>query len=433
MADGWIYRYDFKNGDCYVGKEGSFDPFIRAAEHLQDALAVAYPEQYTGFKALFRSPEAQYVTINRYSEAKVQKFGWQLALQGRNNDKGVKFTHQEIEDLRKRSTGRGVSSVYLTAEGDGNDRKYTLEKSKEGLETRSTTKFKDDFITKYIYKYEGEDGNSIGHYEHLPNPEGNYKELLDKIKSWRYISVKDIRKLFQVTPAEIQRLANANKNEDGTPKRTDINLTKVLEVLFGKANGDAGQRSKTNDWINIFYSEVRKSSETKGRKKAGASLLDVCEMFATLSAYYEHRTGKTTNSNNEQPEMLNNEILMTNFSSLVTAEKQQEIKKTITNSMDLQKALTRKDKDNLLEHIIANLGKEGNKAGKNVKDLYKVASSEIANIIAERIKTTRIWGNNGEWKKQKTEMFKKVFAILTSSPFSDFSKEEYRTSFNNGE
>lgn len=428
MADGWIYRYDFENGDCYVGKEGSFDPFIRAAEHLQDALAVAYPGQYTGFKMLFRGPEAKYVTINRYSEAKVQKLGWQWGLQGRENNKGVKFTRQEIEDARKRSTGRGVSSVYLIAEGNGNDRKYTLEKNKEGLETRIAAKFKEDFLVKDVYN-----GNETGKYENLSDPTGDYAELLGKIKSWRYISVKDIRQLFQVTPAEIKRLVNANKNEDGTPKRTDINLTKVLEVLFGKANGDTGQRSKTNDWINIFYSEVRKSSETKGRKKAGASLLDVCEMFATLSAYYEHRTGKTTNSNNEQPEMLNNEILMTNFSSLVTAEKQQEIKKTITNSMDLQKALTRKDKDNLLEHIIANLGKEGNKAGKNVKDLYKVASSEIANIIAERIKTTRIWGNNGEWKKQKTEMFKKVFALLTSSPLSDFSKEEYRTSFNNGE
>lgn len=428
MADGWIYRYDFENGDCYVGKEGSFDPFIRAAEHLQDALTVAYPEQYTGFKMLFRGPEAKYVTINRYSEAKVQKLGWQWGLQGRENNKGVKFTRQEIEDARKRSTGRGVSSVYLIAEGSGNDRKYTLEKDKEGLETRTAAKFKEDFLVKDVYK-----GNLVGQYNNLPDPTDDYKDLLGKIKSWRYISVKDIRQLFQVTPAEIQRLVNANKNEDGTPKRTDINLTKVLEVLFGKANGDAGQRSKTNDWINIFYSEVRKSSEIKGRKKAGASLLDVCEMFATLSAYYEHRTGKTTNSNNEQPEMLNNEILMTNFSSLVTAEKQQEIKKTITNSIDLQKALTRKDKDNLLEHIIANLGKEGNKAGKNVKDLYKVASSEIANIIAERIKTTKIWGNEGEWKKQKIEMFKKVFALLTSSPFSDFSKKEYRTSFNNGE
>ena len=47
--------------------------------------------------------------------------------------------------------------------------------------------------------------------------------MLGKIKSWRYISVKDIRQLFQVTPAEIQRLVNANKNEDGSPKRTDIN------------------------------------------------------------------------------------------------------------------------------------------------------------------------------------------------------------------
>lgn len=112
MADGWIYRYDFKNGDCYVGKEGSFDPFIRAAEHLQDALTVAYPEQYTGFKALFRSASAKYVTINRYSEAKVQNFGWQWALQGRENNEGVKFTHQEIKDARKRSTGTGVHGIY---------------------------------------------------------------------------------------------------------------------------------------------------------------------------------------------------------------------------------------------------------------------------------------------------------------------------------
>ena len=183
MADGWIYRYDFDNGDCYVGKEGSFDPFIRAAEHLQDALAVAYPGQYTGFKALFRSPETKYVTINRYSEAKVQKFGWQLGLQGRNNDKGIKFTRQEIEDLRKRSTGRGVSSIYLTAEGDGNDRRYIFEEDKEKAETRSTAKFKEDFLTKYIYKYEGEDGNSIGHYENLPDPTGDYAELLGKIKN----------------------------------------------------------------------------------------------------------------------------------------------------------------------------------------------------------------------------------------------------------
>lgn len=80
MADGWIYRYDFENGDCYVGKEGSFDPFIRAAEHLQDALAVLYPGKYTGFKALFRSNKANYVTVNRYSEAKVQNFAWQWAL-----------------------------------------------------------------------------------------------------------------------------------------------------------------------------------------------------------------------------------------------------------------------------------------------------------------------------------------------------------------
>ena len=118
MADGenskgWIYRYDFDNGDCYVGKEGSFDPFIRAAEHLQDALAVTYPEKYTGFKSLFRSPKAGYVTVNRYSEAKAQNFAWQWGFPSRKDNEGTNFTHQAIEDARKSSTGRGVSSVYL--------------------------------------------------------------------------------------------------------------------------------------------------------------------------------------------------------------------------------------------------------------------------------------------------------------------------------
>ena len=81
----------------------------------------------------------------------------------------------------------------------------------------------------------------------MSDPTGDYKDLLEKVKSWKYISVKEIRKLFQVTPAEIQKLVNANKNEDGTLKRTDINLTKVLEVLFGKEDETTHQRSKTND------------------------------------------------------------------------------------------------------------------------------------------------------------------------------------------
>lgn len=413
MADGWIYRYDFDNGDCYVGKEGSFDPFIRAAEHLQDALAVAYPEKYTGFKMLFRSTEAKYVTINRYSRAKIQKLGWQWGLQGRYNDEGIKFTRQEIEKARKDSTGPGVSHIYWTVEGKGNNRKDILEKEKEKLEDRISIDFKN--ALKEIYN-----NNDIGQYRNLPDPTGDYNELLQRVKSWKYISVKEIRQLFQVTSTEIAALANSiKKNNDAGIKKAGINLTSVLNVIFGKAD-NIGQRSKTNDWINIFYTEVRKSSEIKGRK-AGASLLDVCEMFATLNAYYELGTSKITNSEGDSPEMLNNEILMTNFSSLATGQ-QQSIGRVITESIDLQEALGEKGNIQLLKNIIEKLGSEGNKAGAKVKILYELGSSQIANLIAKRIRTTNIWGNKGE--KQKEEMFKKVFALLTNGAFSRIGNKE---------
>ena len=368
---------------------------------------------------MFRSPKAGYVTVNRYSEAKAQNFAWQWAFPSRKDNKGANFTHQAIEDARKNSTGRGVSSVYLV--WDPSEKKYIFEKDRKKAETRSVAEFKEEFLITNVYK-----GNKIDSYEGLSDPTGDYKNLLERVKSWKYVSIKEIREKFQVTPAEIQKLVNANKNEDGTLKRTDINLTKVLEVLFGKEiNSETHQRSKTNDWINIFYTEVKKSSEIPGRK-AGASLLDVCEMFATLNAYYELGTSKIVNSQGQSPEMLNSEIMMASFSSLL-AGKQQAIQQTITQSKNLQNQLAQ-DRD-FLKDIIAQLGKEGNKAGKNVKDLYKVASSEIANIIAERIKTTNIWEN----KEHKEEMFKKVFALLKSDPFSSFSKKKYRTSFNNGE
>ena len=416
MADGWIYRYDFENGDCYVGKEGSFDPFIRAAEHLQDALTVLYPGKYTGFKALFRSNKANYVTVNRYSEAKVQNFAWQWALWGKKDNKGANFTHQTIEKERKDRTGRGVSSVYLAF--DKNNQKYIFEEDRKKAETRSIAEFKEDFLVTGIYK-----GNLVGQYNNLPDPTDDYKDLLEKVKSWKYISVKEIREIFQVTPAEIAQLVEANKNKDGTLKRTDINLTKVVEVLFGKEDETTHQRSKTNDWINIFYSEVRKSGKMEG-SKGGASLLDVCEMFATLNAYYQ--LGKVANSGKQSGEMLNSQILTANFSSLL-AGKQQAIQQTITQSKNLQNQLAQDPK--FLKNIITQLSKEGNKAGVNVKDLYTVASSKIASIISKRIKIANIWKN----KEHKEEMFKKVFALLTSDPFSDFSKESYRTSFNNGE
>lgn len=411
MADnGWIYRYDFDNGDCYVGKEGSFDPFIRAAEHLQDALAVLYPEKYTGFKALFRSTNATYTAINRYDRNKVQNFAWQWALDYKNNNEGIKSTHQGIEDERKRiikeSTGTGVSHIYWAKWNNG--QKDIFKEDKKKFKNKKATDFQ-KALDRGIYKYMGE-GPSVSHYDHLPDPTGDYADLLGKITSWKYISVEDMRKIFQVTPTEIDQLVKANQNEDKSWKT--INLTPILNILFGKEiNSETHQRSKTNDWINIFYTEVRKSGKTGGR--AGASLLDVCEMFATLNAYYQLGTSKVVNSGGQSPEMLNSEIMMASFSSLL-AGKQQAIQQTITQSKNLQNQLAQ-DPD-FLKDIIAQLSKEGNKAGKNVKDLYKASSSEIANIIAERIKNTNIWSNKGE--EQKTEMFKKVFALLTSDTFS---------------
>lgn len=147
-------------------------------------------------------------------------------------------------------------------------------------------------------------------------------------------------------------------------------------------------------------------------------------MFATLNAYYQ--LGKAANSGKQSGEMLNSQILTANFSSLL-AGKQQAIQQTITQSKNLQNQLAQDPK--FLKNIITQLSKEGNKAGVNVKDLYTVASSKIASIISKRIKIANIWKN----KEHKEEMFKKVFALLTSDPFSDFSKESYRTSFNKGE
>ena len=147
-------------------------------------------------------------------------------------------------------------------------------------------------------------------------------------------------------------------------------------------------------------------------------------MFATLNAYYQ--LGKATNSAKQSGEMLNSQILTANFSSLL-AGKQQAIQQTITQSKNLQNQLAQDPK--FLKNIITQLSKEGNKAGVNVKDLYTVASSKIASIISKRIKIANIWKNN----EHKEEMFKKVFALLTSDPFSSFSKKKYRTSFNNGE
>lgn len=47
----------------------------RAIEHMQDALTVAYPDRYAGFKTLFRDSKARFVTVNTYTEQTVQRLG----------------------------------------------------------------------------------------------------------------------------------------------------------------------------------------------------------------------------------------------------------------------------------------------------------------------------------------------------------------------
>lgn len=108
-------------------------------------------------------------------------------------------------------------------------------------------------------------------------------------------------------------------------------------------------------------------------------MLDVCEMFATLNAYYEHRMGKTLGSSGIPGEMLNNEILKAKFDFLIDNNRV-PASKAIRQSIDLQKELAN-DK-NLLEDIISRLRKTGDKGGENIKKLYKADSSAIAKIIA---------------------------------------------------
>lgn len=127
----------------------------------------------------------------------------------------------------------------------GEDGQYIFEEDRGKAETRGIIDFKKVFLKEGVYK-----GNDIGSYEGLPDPDpkSDYTELFDKIKNWRYISVKDIRQLFQVTPAEITWLANTIKKNGGdvTIKEAGTDLIRVLNILFGKADKN-GQRSKTND------------------------------------------------------------------------------------------------------------------------------------------------------------------------------------------
>ena len=395
---GWVYRYDFKNGDCYVGKEGSFNPFLRATEHLQDALTVAYPEEFSGFKIRLRGTSAKYVTVNKYTRTNVQKLGWQWGFAGlRNKETGKEYTHDEIERKRKEAGTGTVRGVYWTIDDVTKEGwRDVWSANKDEFESRSpqnNPNFKDIFDKLYSGR-EQEKDNPIS-----TDFVSRYKTMTEKVRSWKFITVDELRNRFQVSKSAINALVAINQiriNQGGD------DLTRVLKVIFGKD----GQ--KKQDWINIFYNEIAVSG------KGGSSMLDVCEMFATLNAYYEHRMGKTLDSSGIPGEMLNNEILKAKFDFLIDNNRV-PASKAIRQSIDLQKELAN-DK-NLLDDIISRLRKTGDKGGANIKKLYKADSSAIAKIIAWEIKTTKIWTSDTDHTE---EMFEKVENLLTSRTFSGF-------------
>ena len=399
---GWVYRYDFENGDCYVGKEGSSNPYLRATEHLQDALTVAYPSQFSGFKIRLRNTSTKYVTVNRYTRTNVQKLGWQWAYSGRINRKtGQTYTHTEIEEKRKRAGTGTVKGIYWTIDNFTDDGWQDIwGTDKEEFETRDDQDFSKVFDKLYSWR---EKDSSVP-----TELTGKYKIMQDKVESWKYITVDKLREKFQVTSDNIKSLVKIN--EIKTNKGGD-DLTKVLNVIFGKD----GQ--KKQDWINIFYNEIATSG------KGGSSMLDVCEMFATLSAYYEHRMGKVINSKGNNGEMLNNEILKAKFDFLIDNNRVPAAK-AVRQSIDLQKELAN-DK-NLLDDIILRLRKTGNKGGANIKELYKTNSFEISKMISRQIKAVDIWGSE---KNSKEEMFKNVFSLLTSETFSGFGNKKKQNNF----
>ena len=370
---GWIYRYDFENGDCYVGKDGAFNPMTRAVEHIQDALVVAYPERYAGFKAMLRSDKARFITINTYTEQTIQRLGWQWGL-------SRAMTHEDIDiKIRKKQRTKGdVQSVYWSRTEGGND---SWTKDIDVAKVHDFQNFKKIINEIYEERDKKIDDARIQYSK-------DFQEMAALIKDWKYVTVVFLRDLFQVTSDEIGMLKGINEARDADT----LDLTKVMGVVFGKDG------SKRQDWINIFSGATDKS------------ILDTCEMFATLNAYYQLNR-RVNNSEGQSGQMLNNEVLKANFDTLITG---QWVKSgaAVMGSLDFQKALTR---DDAMKDAIITVMKTGEKPKqKNIKVLYSTQSSAIATILAKRIKNVSIWDRVPSAKK---EMFEKTFDFLTSSTF----------------
>lgn len=366
---GWVYRYDFENGDCYVGKDGAFNPMTRAVEHIQDALVVAYPERYAGFKAMLRGDKARFVTINTYTEQTVQRLGWQWGL-------SRTMTHEDI-DIKikeKKRTKEDVQSVYLSG-------KDSWTKDIDIAKIHEFQNFKE--IINQIYNERNKEiSNARAQYSK------DFQDMAELVKDWKYTTVDYLRDLFQVTSNEIEMLKGINKARDVDTS----DLTKVIEVVFGKDG------NKRQDWINIFSGATDKS------------ILDTCEMFATLNAYYQLGT-RVNNSEGQNGQMLNNEVLKANFDTLITG---QWVKSgaAVMGSLDFQKFLI---KEGAMQKAIITVMKTGQKPKqKNIKELYSTQSSAIATILAKRIQDANIWDRVPSAKK---EMFEKTFDFLTSSTF----------------
>ena len=370
---GWVYRYDFENGDCYVGKDGAFNPMTRAVEHIQDALVVAYPEKYAGFKAMLRGDKARFVTINTYTEQTVQRLGWQWGL-------SRAMTHEDIDiKIKKKQRTKGdVQSVYWSRTANGND---SWTRDIDVAKTHDFQNFK-KIINQIYDERDKETDDARVQYSK------DFQDMAALVKDWKYTTVDYLRDLFQVTSDEIEQLKKINESRDADT----LDLTKVIGIVFGK------EGNKKQDWINIFSGATDKS------------ILDTCEMFATLNAYYQ-LSGRVNNSEGQSGQMLNNEVLKANFDTLITG---QWVKSgaAVMGSLDFQKALV---KDEAMKDAISTVMTTGTKPKqKNIKVLYSTQSSSIAAILARRIKNASIWDRVPSARK---EMFEKTFDFLTSSTF----------------
>lgn len=187
----------------------------RAVEHIQDALVVAYPEKYAGFKAMLRGDKARFVTINTYTEQTVQRLGWQWGL-------SRAMTHEDIDiKIKKKQRTKGdVQSVYWSRTANGND---SWTRDIDVAKTHDFQNFKKIINQIYDERDKEKDDARVQYSK-------DFQDMAALVKDWKYITVDYLRDLFQVTSDEIEQLKKINESRDADT----LDLTKVIGIVFGK-------------------------------------------------------------------------------------------------------------------------------------------------------------------------------------------------------